>query len=246
MESRYTSVAFMEREREALWPAVWLLAGVADDVASPGRCFAFEHGCESLLVVNDAGALRAFHNVCQHRGHPLRPDGAGKVGALRCPYHGWTYGLDGRLRHVPDRETFASGAPEDELSLRPLGCATVSGLVFVHMSETREAPPRLELPGAARARTRTVALDRNWKLAAACDLGEYLFPNARIVARAGGSVVLRYRPDARDPGRSFVDIWTFGGVAFEADELLAGDGAGLERIDAEVDRVMATRGRPAG
>ena len=119
--------------------ALWLCAGLASDAAKPGAYFTFEVGHESLLVLNDAGTLRAFHNVCQHRGHPLRPCGRGTATSLRCPYHGWTYALSGRLEHVPDRHTFPNHAPADELSLAPVTCEQRDGFVWVCLGEPRES-----------------------------------------------------------------------------------------------------------
>lgn len=120
-------------------PQVWLRAGRASDAGSPGSYFTFELGHDVVLVVNDGGTVRAFHNVCQHRGHPLRPCGRGTATELRCPYHGWTYALSGRLQHVPDRHTFPGQAPADEFSLKPLGCEEHDGFVWVHFSEERES-----------------------------------------------------------------------------------------------------------
>jgi phenylpropionate dioxygenase-like ring-hydroxylating dioxygenase large terminal subunit len=109
----------------------WLCAGPASHVAAPGSYFTFERGYDSVVVVNDAGTLRAFHNVCQHRGHPLRPCGQGAAKSFRCPYHGWTYALSGRLEHVPDRHTFPGQAPAEEFSLKPLGCEQRGDSVWV-------------------------------------------------------------------------------------------------------------------
>ena len=102
-------------------PRGWIVAAPLEDLEREGAAVTFDVGRERILLVRGA-ALRAFHNVCQHRGHPLveRPC---RVTKLRCPYHGWTYDLDGRLRHAPDRDAFgdlgAISLPAIALAARP-------------------------------------------------------------------------------------------------------------------------------
>ena len=90
-KDRYLSAEYQRREHERLWPSVWNLAGPTSDVAKPGDYLVFDLGVESVLVVRgDGGTLRAFHNVCQHRGRRLRDAGCGHTGSFQCPYHLWT------------------------------------------------------------------------------------------------------------------------------------------------------------
>ena len=91
-------------------------------------------GPESLLVVaqND-GAVRAFFNVCQHRGTRLSIVDRGKASRFRCPYHHWEWECDGRLHHVPDAASFVAGVPCDELQLAGVPCAVRLGFVWVAM-----------------------------------------------------------------------------------------------------------------
>jgi phenylpropionate dioxygenase-like ring-hydroxylating dioxygenase large terminal subunit len=109
----------------------WLRAVPTTDVEQPGSYATFEAERESYLVLNDRGTVRVFYNVCQHRGHPLCDPGAGHVKTLRCPYHGWTYGLDGRLRHVPDLDTFEGGVPMDRFGLEPVVHQLRDGFVWI-------------------------------------------------------------------------------------------------------------------
>jgi hypothetical protein len=92
-QRRYTSPAFMRLEWERLWTKVWLIAGRALDISNPGDYVATEIGPESILVVRQAGGgVRAFYNVCQHRGNRLRPCGRGASGSaltFKCLYHHW-------------------------------------------------------------------------------------------------------------------------------------------------------------
>ena len=93
----YADPEHHERELAAVFRRQWVSAGCADDVAAPRSYLATTVGGWPVLVVrDDAGTLRAFLNVCRHRGSPLA-DGCGHARALSCPYHGWVYRLDGSL-----------------------------------------------------------------------------------------------------------------------------------------------------
>ncbi|MYE23579.1 MAG: aromatic ring-hydroxylating dioxygenase subunit alpha [Gammaproteobacteria bacterium] len=152
----------------------WLLAGLESDLERPGDYFVFELGREQILVTRGSDAIvRAFYNVCQHRGNRLVRQERGHANSFRCGYHAWTYATDGRLTAVPHREEFAS-LPCAERSLRPVHCAVWDGFVFVCMAED---PPTLEeylgpLPemlAPYRFRNMTVTQDQtvhhrcNWK-----------------------------------------------------------------------------------
>lgn len=97
----YTDPAIFERERDAIFGTSWQVACFSPDVAAPGSYATATLGDRPVVVVRDAdGTLRAFYNVCQHRGS-LIVDGAGPCTTLQCPYHAWTYDLDGALRAAP-------------------------------------------------------------------------------------------------------------------------------------------------
>ncbi|MFK7916353.1 MAG: aromatic ring-hydroxylating dioxygenase subunit alpha [Pseudomonadales bacterium] len=131
---RYTNPQIMLAEDTKLWAKTWLLAGAASDVAQAGDYFVFENLRESILVVRgDDGVLRAFYNVCQHRGNQLRPAGCGFANDLTCGFHKWQWHLDGTLKHVPEAHDFPQGTPAAELGLQPLSCDTWGGFVWVSM-----------------------------------------------------------------------------------------------------------------
>jgi phenylpropionate dioxygenase-like ring-hydroxylating dioxygenase large terminal subunit len=104
--SHYTSPERLAREKALLFDALPIPLAHVDEVARPGDCLVRDLVGVSLLVVRGAdGVLRAFKNACRHRGTRLvREDCREK--AFVCPYHGWTYGLDGALRHVPHKAAF--------------------------------------------------------------------------------------------------------------------------------------------
>jgi phenylpropionate dioxygenase-like ring-hydroxylating dioxygenase large terminal subunit len=133
-KDRYVSKAFMTREWDSMWRRVWLLAAHVSELREPGRFVTLDVGPESLLVVaQDDGTVRAFFNVCQHRGTRLSIADRGKASRFRCPYHHWEWECDGRLHHVPDAASFVAGVPCDELRLAGVPCALRLGFVWVAM-----------------------------------------------------------------------------------------------------------------
>ena len=86
------------------------------------------------MIRGKDGALRAFHNVCRHRAHAVVMGQAGRCRrAITCPYHGWTYGLDGRLKGIPAAETFAPFDQAD-YGLKPVELEVFCGFVFVRFA----------------------------------------------------------------------------------------------------------------
>jgi phenylpropionate dioxygenase-like ring-hydroxylating dioxygenase large terminal subunit len=101
---RYTSPEFAQREHEHLWPRVWQFACSIDHVAQPGDFHEYRAGYQSVLIVRgDDGELRAFQNVCRHRGSELCAGTGAGLTELRCPFHRWTWSLAGELREIPSR-----------------------------------------------------------------------------------------------------------------------------------------------
>ncbi len=126
-------------EWERLWSRTWVIAGRASDLARAGDWFTFELGPESFVVTRlDDGGIRAFYNVCRHRGSRIARTPFGHGAALTCPFHAWSWNLDGSLRHVSDRETFDPKMLCDEPALHALRCETWGGFVFVNMDPDAE------------------------------------------------------------------------------------------------------------
>jgi phenylpropionate dioxygenase-like ring-hydroxylating dioxygenase large terminal subunit len=129
----YRSREFYEAERRAIFASGWLLVCHLSAVANPGDYSSLTVAGEPILVLRGSdGELRAFSNVCRHRASRVA-DGSGNCGkALRCPYHGWTYGLDGRLLGVPEKSGFP-GFDRDANGLWPLRCGVSAGFVFASL-----------------------------------------------------------------------------------------------------------------
>ena len=129
----YADPGQLSRERELIFAPSWQYVGHLGLVAEPGSYAAVQAGHVPVVLVRDRdGTLRAFVNVCRHRGHPVA-DGAGRRETLQCRYHGWTYGLDGALRAAP-RSAREPGFDADGIALRPVALDTWGPLVFVNPS----------------------------------------------------------------------------------------------------------------
>jgi phenylpropionate dioxygenase-like ring-hydroxylating dioxygenase large terminal subunit len=174
-KERYTSGEYLDRELKKMWPRVWQVACMDTDIPNAGDFYEYQIGQESVLVVREsADTLRAFHNVCQHRGRPLK-QGCGNVSQFRCPYHGWTYALDGRLTDVPERQEFCPFADTDA-GLMPVKVDQWEQFVFINLDP--DAGPLSDYLGELPARlapyklsrqykwwSRTTVVPTNWKLA---------------------------------------------------------------------------------
>lgn len=130
---RYTSPEFAALEVERMWPKVWQIACSVDHVAAPGDWFEYRVGPYSILLVRgDDGGLRAFQNVCRHRGNSLCTGAGEGLTEIRCGYHRWAWDLQGLLKEVPSRKDFGVLRNED-LPLFPARVATWGPLVFVNL-----------------------------------------------------------------------------------------------------------------
>ncbi|WP_233889465.1 aromatic ring-hydroxylating oxygenase subunit alpha [Paraburkholderia flagellata] len=98
----YTSEAVFDREQERVFARNWTLIGFAHELATPGTCIPVTAGGQPLLIVsNEAGEIGVFHNVCRHRGLKLVDKPCNVKQSITCPYHAWSYGLDGALEAAP-------------------------------------------------------------------------------------------------------------------------------------------------
>jgi Rieske 2Fe-2S family protein len=172
----YRSPDIFARERERIFAREWICAGRLEQLERSGDFLAVEIAGESLIVVRGADVVvRAFFNVCRHRGTRLCTEAAGRFsGSIQCPYHAWTYGFDGALlaaRTMPD----VAGFDRADFPLREAHVATLDGFVFVSIAERPEPFANAFAPvlgrftrwNVAALRTvRTIAYDLacNWKL----------------------------------------------------------------------------------
>lgn len=131
--SLYTDPDVLAHEQDAVFARSWQLAGHVADLPQAGSYLATYVGNRPVLVVRDEdGALRAFRNVCRHRGSELLTGAGTCKRAIRCRYHGWTYRFDGTLIGVPEHRTIPN-LDKASLPLLPAQVEVLAGLVFVHL-----------------------------------------------------------------------------------------------------------------
>jgi Rieske 2Fe-2S family protein len=175
-QEMYTSPEHLALEWARVLGKRWLLVMREADLANPGEYRLVELGGESIVVLRDhEGRLRAFFNLCRHRGTRLCEQKAGKLGPLiQCPYHAWTYALDGRLVGVPDLKEM-EGFDKNDFPLHPCALATWQGFVFLNLARDPEpferALPMLtgrfdayQLPSLVTLRRVEYDVRANWKL----------------------------------------------------------------------------------
>jgi len=169
----YSDEEIYQFDCERVWRAGWLFAGHSCEIPNAGDYFSLEVDCDSILVARDGnGQARALYNICRHRGSLICEHAAGHARRLVCPYHRWTYDLDGRLLHTP-------GMPEDldkaKLGLTPVHLRETGGLIYISLAEN---PPDFDhadevlgtlakpqgLAGAKVAKVVDYIAKANWKL----------------------------------------------------------------------------------
>lgn len=165
--SWYVDPAFDTLERTAVFRRTWQLACRTEEVATPGSFVAGRSSGMSWVVVRgDDGVLRAFANSCRHKATEVCA-GSGTLPHLTCPYHGWTYRLDGSLRTAP-RMAGLEALDRTEMALPALGVVTFGPLVLIH-ADRNAAPPDLEALARAFDATGWTALQwygrRTWEVA---------------------------------------------------------------------------------
>jgi choline monooxygenase len=176
--SWYSDPAVHRLEQERIFRRAWQYVAHAAQLPGPGSFVARQAGEVPVVVVRGSdGEIRAFVNVCRHRGS-LLVEGEGRRASIQCPYHAWTYDLDGSLRRAPRSER-EPGFDPSELGLVPLALDTWGPLVFVNPDRQTEplAETLGELPELVRAAGIDLdalehrihveyALEANWKIAA--------------------------------------------------------------------------------
>lgn len=133
---RYTSRAFADAEWENVFAATWLVVGRTNEIPEPGDYFTHEVGRENFLVVRqEDGSVRAFYNVCQHRGNRLVHQREGSQPSFTCDYHSWRWAMDGMLLEVQDEGDFSQGSPCGRLRLEEVRCEIFKSFIFINMDK---------------------------------------------------------------------------------------------------------------
>jgi glycine betaine catabolism A len=173
----YHDEAIHEWERRNILSSDWVIVGRADEAPDPGTYFTTELDGEPLLVVRGRDdQLRAFYNVCQHRGTAVVEEQCGKAVRFQCPYHAWIYDLEGKLvraKHTDDLEDFSL----ETYGLNTVRLETWQGFIFLNLDpdaaplaaqlgDLVEHVARFDFAALKRIRTITYDVAANWKFVA--------------------------------------------------------------------------------
>ncbi|MFC3205955.1 aromatic ring-hydroxylating oxygenase subunit alpha [Aquamicrobium soli] len=169
----YTDPDYFKVDMDLIWYRDWLFVGHDCEIARPGSYFTVQIGIYSVVVVRGQdGVIRALHNTCRHRGSRVCTAHKGTAAKLVCPYHQWTYNLDGSLAFARQMgEDFC----KDDFGMKPVACESVAGYVFVCLADEPAdfAPFRTlmepyfaphDLANAKVAHETTIIEKGNWKL----------------------------------------------------------------------------------
>ncbi len=222
--SRYTSKEFADQEFENMWTKVWLLLGRESELPNPGDWQREDVGPESILMVRQKDdSVKAFYNICQHRGNPLVSDEKGSVKRFVCRYHSWAFMPDGELNFAPDADDFPGGNPCGKVRLAEIPCETFAGFVWINMDpdcvglKEYLGPiwddwSRYDLETWKRYVGKTVTLPCNWKVVLDNFNESYHVPTVHMAAtpetkrnRVIGGVNTNYREtrfDLADEGHN--------------------------------------------
>jgi phenylpropionate dioxygenase-like ring-hydroxylating dioxygenase large terminal subunit len=179
----YISADYARAERDRLWCKSWLQAGRLEDIPSDGDFITFDIQHDSVIVVREnADTIRAFHNVCVHRGRKLvdTPKGARNARGNRknfiCGFHGWTYSLQGKCTYIPHRQDWQGSLTEASTTLSTIKCESWGGWLWINMdpdsvslSEWLGVVPEMldpyQLQNMRPRWRKFVVFDCNWKVA---------------------------------------------------------------------------------
>jgi Rieske 2Fe-2S family protein len=134
----FVSPELFAQEQERIFAREWLLVGHQSQIAKPGDYFVQTVAGESLIVTRDQKSqVRGFYNVCRHRGSRLKENTCGHSSTIQCPYHAWTYGLDGRLMGAPHMDE-VSGFDKADYPLQSVNLGVWEGFIFVNLEKNPE------------------------------------------------------------------------------------------------------------
>lgn len=169
----YGEPSFYQADLELIFQKQWVLAGFECQIAEPGMYFVLEIGRNSIIIVRgEDRAVRGFFNTCRHRGSRICDEASGRVKRLVCPYHQWSYWLDGTLHRAPHMH---EGFDPAGFDLRPANVELIHGTIWLCLSDT---PPDFapfadavrpfaqphRLADAKIAYTTNAYVDANWKV----------------------------------------------------------------------------------
>jgi phenylpropionate dioxygenase-like ring-hydroxylating dioxygenase large terminal subunit len=220
---RYIDPAFMRLEYERLWSRVWQAAARLDEIPEAGDYTTYEIGDQSVVVVRvDESTVKAYHNVCPHRGTALA-QGTGRFGSCRivCPFHGWRWDLNGNNQFILERQEFRGGQLRDsDVALRSVQVALFAGFVFINFDPNPQpfdefiAPVREVIEGLAIGDMhhywwKSIPVPANWKVAQEAFFEAFHVPATHPQLEKGGAEVIAGKRDDAEFTHRYVNYETF-------------------------------------
>jgi phenylpropionate dioxygenase-like ring-hydroxylating dioxygenase large terminal subunit len=199
-KQRYYDPEFYRLEAEMLWPRVWQMACRLEEIPETGDFAEYQILDQSVIVVRtEEGGVRAFDNVCRHRGVRIAEGRGNRRGGFVCPFHGWCYGTDGRNTRVTNAGSFAEHNLDPvELDLTPVRCEAWGGCAWINLDS--DAPPlreSLEPIASVLDAWKVDALRAEWWYACRLPVNWKLAEEAFVEQYH----VLQTHPQLRIPGR---------------------------------------------
>lgn len=184
----YYDPDILQQEKEQIFYRNWNFVGHLNQLSQPGQYFTTKIADQSIVILRDRdNIMRAFYNVCAHRGHELL-SGEGQKQVIVCPYHSWTYNTDGTLKYAPYSEKIEAFKPS-EICLKKIHLEEIGGLLFVNLDSQakplREVTPTLEeqlrryIPNSAQLQLsyqKQFIVKTNWKNLVENSLEDYHTP----------------------------------------------------------------------
>jgi phenylpropionate dioxygenase-like ring-hydroxylating dioxygenase large terminal subunit len=196
-KSVYTSTEFVALEERHIFAHDWICAGRAETLPNPGDFLTLTLAGEPVIVLRDRdGQVRAMSNVCRHRMSTLL-EGRGHVRSIVCPYHAWTYNLDGSLRGAPAM-TLNEGFCKEDITLPEIRCEVWQGWIMVTLNREAAAPeialrgvrdliPNLDMSTYTETYRETFRWATNWKVLAENFMESYHLPMCHAGTIGGAS-----------------------------------------------------------
>jgi phenylpropionate dioxygenase-like ring-hydroxylating dioxygenase large terminal subunit len=226
---RYTDPAFTRFEYEKLWSKVWQAAARLDEIPRVGDFTTYNIGDQSVVLVRaEDSSIKAYHNVCPHRGTALTDGGCGtfKDNRIICPFHGWRWDLQGENHFVLERPEFRDGQLRNsDVALKPVHVVVFAGFIFINLAKEPEpfddfiAPVRqwLEILSIDQMRHywwKAIPIAANWKVAQEAFFEGYHVPATHPqLEKRGAEVIYGDLPESEIEfahKNVFYDAWAKG------------------------------------
>ncbi len=217
--ARYTDPAFLALEFEKLWSRVWQVAARVDAIPEVGDYTVYDIGHRSVLLVRvDADTIKAYHNVCPHRGTALG-EGCGTFteGRIKCPFHGWRWNLEGQIQFVLERQQFRNGELRDsDVALKEINVVIFAGFIFINfdsnpvpfdgfIAPVRQVVEDLAIGAMHHYWWKAIPVASNWKIAQEAFFETYHVPETHPqLEKAGEEAVRAMRNDFEYAHRNVV------------------------------------------